>query len=651
MGIRVYELAKELKLTSRELISKLHALHVNVKGHMSSLDEETAEIIRHEFAPVAAEKEPKKEEAEKLKILQLKIPCTVKELSVKLQVATSELIKRLIKQKIMATINQNLDEEILKRIGMEFGYKIEKLPSPEEVLVAEHNLADKEGELKFRSPVVTLMGHVDHGKTSLLDAIRNSKITTYEAGGITQHIGAYKVHLDKGEVTFLDTPGHEAFTAMRARGAVATDVVVLVVAADDGIMPQTDEAIDHARAAGVPIVVAINKVDLPSANVERVKKQLMERNLSPEDWGGKTIMVEVSAKTGQGIDNLLELLLLEAEMLELKANPARPAKGVIIEGKITKGGGPQATLLVQNGSLIVGDVLVCGKCFGKIRAMINDRGQRVEIAKPSDPVEILGINGVPLAGELFYVVSDEKKAREIVGQKSEKEREETLKGGLKRITLEELYSQVKTGTVKELKLIAKVDVQGSIEALKHSLEKLTHPEISLNIIHAQVGSINVSDIMLAAASNAIVIGFHVNIEPLAKQEAERQNVDLRFYRIIYEVVNDIRMSMEGLLEPKLKEVFVGRAAVQQVFKITKFGNIAGCIVTKGKIIRQGVVKLYRGKDCLYEGKIATLKRFKDDVREVPENTECGIGLVDFIDIAQYDIIDCFVIERHEKKIV
>ncbi|MFH2138814.1 MAG: translation initiation factor IF-2 [Candidatus Omnitrophota bacterium] len=648
MSVRVYELAKEIGVSSKELVKILKGMHVEVKGHMSALDDDTTEIVRHEL--LGKKEEVKKEKAEKkkqeMKKVLVSFPLTVKDLSVKLQISATEIIKKLMKNKVMANINTRLDQDTVQAIALEYDVLLEEKPTKEEELLSQHKESDADDdELMPRSPVVTLMGHVDHGKTSLLDVIRRSNLTLRESGGITQHIGAYKVKLKNGTITFLDTPGHEAFTAMRARGAQVTDIVILVVAADDGLMPQTIEAINHAKAAGVPIVVAINKIDLPGANIDKVKRGLAEHDLTSEDWGGKTITVAVSAKVGTGIDNLLESILLEAEILELKANPNKPARGIIIESKLSKGSGPTVTILVQNGTLKIGDVFVCGQTCGKVRAMIDDLGERVTEAGPAIPVEIFGLDYVPQVGDVFYVVEDERRAREITLQKKDEQRQQKLMPS-QRVSLDQLFEQAQEGKLKELKIIIKADVQGSLEALGSSLEKLGTNDIVVKIIHSQVGSINESDVMLAVASDAVIIGFHVTIESKAKEEADNKSVDVRLYRIIYEAINDVRMSMEGLLEPKIKEIFIGRAKVQQIFKITKVGKIAGCMVVKGKFMRSAqLVRLYRDEQCLFEGKLESLKRYKDDVKEVGEGLECGISLENFASILPEDIIECFHVEK------
>jgi translation initiation factor IF-2 len=550
---------------------------------------------------------------------------------------------------MMITLNQPLNEEALKKIATPLGFSFRRVLTEEEKLVQEHEAIQDKSLLSSRPPVVTFMGHVDHGKTSLLDTIRKSKIAEKEHGGITQHIGAYEVKINKGSITFLDTPGHEAFTAMRARGANITDLVVLVVAADEGIMPQTIEAIDHAKAAGVPIVVAINKIDRPQADIDKVKKQLSKYDLTPEDWGGKTVAVGVSAKTGEGIVKLLEMILLEAELLELKADYNRMASGVIVEAKLTKDKGPIATLIVQNGTLKKSDIIIAGAYQGKIKALLNDREEPIEQVTPGSPAEVLGLSGVPEAGEQFLVSDDEKKAKEICLKREElKKQKETQP--VQRISLEDLYSQVKEGKVKELRIILKADVQGSLEALKDSLEKLSTTEVKLVTIHSNIGSINNSDVILAAASNAVVIGFHVDIESQAKEIADKELVDIRTYRIIYDAINDIKAALEGLLEPKIKKNFLGRIEIREVFKLTKAGAVAGCFVQKGKVMRNSAVELLRNGQVIYEGNLSSLKRFKDDVREVAEGFECGLTLSNFNDYQKGDVVQAYEIEKIARKL-
>lgn len=583
------------------------------------------------------------------KILELELPITVKDLAVRLQEKPSILIKTLMGLGFMTGINQVLEEPVVAKVCQKYGCQIKKALGQEELALCIHQEIDKGDSLHPRPPIVTFMGHVDHGKTSLLDAIRKTKVAESEYGGITQHIGAYKVTLSHGEITFLDTPGHEAFTAMRARGAGVTDIVVLVVAADDGLMPQTREAIDHARAAGVPIIVAINKVDKPQADIDRVKKQLSALDLIAEDWGGKTITVSVSAKTGQGMDDLLEMIILEAQMLELKANPQKLARGVVIEAKLSKGRGPVATLLVQNGTLHLGEVIIADRYYGKIKAMYNDRGQSVTSAGPSFPVEVSGLSGIPAVGEQFFVIEDEKVARDLALKRQESERQQQMKLA-KRISLEDLHAQIQEGKIKELKLILKADVQGSLEAIKETLNKLNVTEIKWNIIHEGVGSINTSDVILAIASDALILGFHVEAEEGAKELSVKEGVDIRTYNIIYELANDIKAALEGMLEPKLKKVFLGRVEVRKMFQLTRAGTVAGCFVTKGKINRSASVSVVRNGEVVFEGKLSSLKRFKDDVRDVQEGFDCGLTLSGFEALREGDVIEAYDIEKIARKL-
>jgi len=629
--------------------------HPVIKEHPPAL-KPTIKEVKKEIPPAhePVKIEPKAEvkvvsAPSALKELELRLPITVKDLAVRLQEKPSVIIKTLMNMGVMVGINQFLEEAVVTKICEKYGYKIKEAPDEEELALSIHRQVDVAGDLQHRASVVTLMGHVDHGKTSLLDAIRKTKVAESEHGGITQHIGAYRVSLPHGEITFLDTPGHEAFTAMRARGASITDIVVLVVAADDGIMPQTQEAIDHARAAGVPIIVALNKIDKPQANIERVKKQLSEFELRAEDWGGKTITVPVSAKTGQGIDDLLEMILLEAQMLELRANHHRLARGVVVEAKMAKGRGPVSTLLVQNGTLHLNENIIMGKYYGKIRAMFNDRGQSVTEARPSFPVEVLGISGIPEAGEQFFVIFDERQAKELAASRLEKERQKQIKT-VKRISLEDLHAQIEEGKIKELKIIIKADVQGSLEAIKDTLSKLNVSEIKLDIIHTGVGNINSSDAILAVASNALILGFNVVADDLAKEVAAKEGIDVRTYNIIYELANDIKAAVEGMLEPKLKKIFLGRAEVRKVFKLTRAGTVAGCFVTKGKINRTSLINLVRNGAVVFEGKPSSLKRFKDDVREVAEGFECGMALAGFDQLMEGDIIEAFEIEKIARKL-
>jgi translation initiation factor IF-2 len=604
------------------------------------------------IAPPVIEKAAPVVEEVKAKILELDLPIALKDLASKIGVKSNELIMKLMARNIFATINQGLGEEIVKELLKDYGIEFRKPVKVEAEAVKEHRDMEEKQDIKnivTRPPVVTFMGHVDHGKTSLLDFIRKTRVADKEKGGITQHIGAYEVKLVKGSVTFLDTPGHEAFTAMRARGASATDVVVLVVAADDGVMPQTKEAADHARAAGATIVVALNKCDLPTANIDKIKGQLSQIGLSPEDWGGKTVTVPVSAKTGEGVDKLLEMLLLESELLELKANPSLKARGVVIEGKMSSGQGAVATMLVKNGTLHLGDMVLSGGNYGRVKAMIDHKGERIKEAGPSKPVSILGLSGVPMAGEEFFVVKDEKKARTLSLLKQDEDRAHRLRSS-KRVTLEDFYKKMKEGAIKELSVLLKGDVQGSIEAIKASLLDLSTKDVKVVIVHADVGNINESDIMLAMVSNAVVMGFNVKVDERAAELASKEEIEIKIYGIIYEAIQDVVAAMEGLLEPFLKEVFVARAVVKQVFKVTKAGTIAGSQVVKGKMGRHGIAKLIRNKEVVYEGKISSLKRFKDDVREVNEGVECGISLDRHDDIKEGDIIEQYQIEKVARRL-
>lgn len=651
--MKVYELARELGMTSKELLAFLKELGIEVKSHMSVLvKEEIEKVIAkiEEKEKPAPEVEKKREEKplekppieEKPKeVIKIEETITVGELAQKMRIKVSELIKKLIGIGVMATINQSLDVATANKVAFEYGFVIETLPVAKKKVIPKE--MEKGKRLVPRPPVITIMGHVDHGKTLLLDAIRESDIVAQEAGGITQHIGAYEVDLKKGKVVFLDTPGHEAFTAMRARGAQVTDIVVLVVAADDGIMPQTIEAIDHARAAKVPMVVAINKCDLPHADPERVKRQLRDYNLTSEEWGGKTIVVKVSAKEKKGIDELLELLLLEAEMLELKADPTLPAKGTVIEARLDRGKGPVATVLVQSGTLRKGDILVAGGYSGKVRRLVDDLGKEVKKVEPSIPVEVSGLSGVPQAGDTFEVVEDETEAREIAEKRQEQARTLEL-AKPSHISLDSLYRQIEEGRLKELPLVIKGDVQGSIEALSDSLESLSSEEVRVNVIHKGVGAINESDVILASASDAIIIGFQAKVEPAAQSLASGEKVDIRTYDIIYEAIEDVKKAMKGMLAPRLKEVILGRAEVRQIIKIPK-GMVAGSYVKEGSIIRNAKVRLIREGKAIYKGSINSLKRFKEDVKEVKEGFECGIGLGDFTELKEGDIIEAYRIEE------
>ncbi|NLZ91689.1 MAG: translation initiation factor IF-2 [Clostridiales bacterium] len=688
--IRVYELAKKLNLSSKDLINMLAELGVEVKNHMSTVSEREAkaveEIVTEEQSPEEktgftgkkedtvkkvkirkqrtkaagdrdvdlqkGKKKPKKQDDKKhpqprekekddkvQRTAEIAEKITVKDLADILGVPATHIIKKLIPMGIMAAVNQNIDGEIAAAIGREYGFEL----VVKKKKTGMDYLAEEEDQAKMvpRSPVITVMGHVDHGKTSLLDRIRETKVTEQEAGGITQHIGAYKVKIGDREIVFLDTPGHEAFTAMRARGAQVTDIAILVVAADDGVMPQTIEAINHARAAGVPLVVAINKIDKPAANPGRVKQELADQGLMLEEWGGDTIGVEVSAHTGEGIDELLEMVLLVADMQELKANPDRNAVGTVIEAKLDKGRGPVATVLVQKGTLRVGDSIVVGATYGKVRAMTDDNGKRISKAGPSTPIEVIGLSEVPDAGDILVVTEDDKTARHIAQERKERIRTSILKSS-QRVTLEDLFSQIKEGKVKDLNIIIKADVHGSVEAVKQSIEKLSSDEVRIKPIHSGVGAITETDVMLAAASNAIVIGFNVRPDSNAVQMANNENVDIRTYRIIYDAINDIEAAIKGMLEPKFKEVVIGKAEVRATFKVSSIGTIAGCYVQEGKIQRNGGIRVVRDGIVVFEGKIDSLKRFKDDVREVLQGYECGLTIEGFNDIKEGDELECFV---------
>jgi translation initiation factor IF-2 len=569
---------------------------------------------------------------------------TVQNLANKIQVDPGLVIKKLIELGVMATLNQALDSDTAALVAQEFGADVEIRKSEIDLEAVLKEPDEDEAALEMRPPVITVMGHVDHGKTSLLDAIRETNVTATEAGGITQHIGAYQVEHKGKRITFLDTPGHEAFTAMRARGAQVTDIAILVVAADDGVMPQTVEAINHAKAAGVPILVAINKIDKPDANPERVKQQLTEYGLVPEEWGGQTVCVPVSATTREGLEHLLEMLLLVAEMEELKANPNCMARGTVIDARLDKSRGPLTTVLVQKGTLCVGDYILVGTTSGRVRAMLDFKGRRIKKATPSTPVEILGLSEVPNAGDPFYVVLDERLARQIVEARLNQKRQQEMVPPEK-VTLEDLFKQIQQGSVKDLNLIVKADVQGSVEALLQSLSKLGTPEVRLNIIHSGVGAVTETDVMLASASNALIIGYNVRPDANAAKSAEMQQVEIRLYRVIYEIIDDVKAALEGLLEPELREVVTGRAEVRDTFSIPKVGIISGCYVTEGKMVRNGKVRIIRDGVVIHEGSIASLRRFKDDVREVQQGFECGVGIDKFQDIKLGDVIEEYTIEE------
>jgi translation initiation factor IF-2 len=581
-------------------------------------------------------------------MLKIQEGTTVKEFAELISVKLPDVIKKFMELGYMPTINQPVDMDAALLVAEGFGVKLEVAAGEEEPVLEE--AAVDTAALSPRSPVVTIMGHVDHGKTSLLDAIRETKVTETEAGGITQHIGAYKVTLKGKEIVFLDTPGHEAFTSLRARGAKVTDVVVLVVAADDGVMPQTIEAIDHAKAANVPIVVAINKIDKPEANPTKVKNELSARGIVSEEWGGQNIFVEVSAKKRIGIESLLEMILLQSDVMELKADAKKMAKGTIIEARLDRGRGPVATVLVQNGTLRIGDVFLTGTSVGKVRALIDDTGKRISEAEPATPVEVIGFSEVPTAGDLFTVVDDEKKARQIALTRQQKQRLAEM-ARAKKLTLDEVYAKIKEGEIRELNIIIKGDVQGSVEALKEAFEQIVHPQVKVKVIHTSVGGINESDVMLAAASNAIIIGFNVRPESKAHQVAEKEGVDIRHYNIIYEAIDDIRKALEGLLEPTLKEKILGRAEVRQTFQVSRLGTIAGCYVLDGIMSRASDgIRIIRDSIVVYDGKLSSLKRFKEDVREVQTGYECGIMIENYNDLKVGDVLENYVIEKIAAKL-
>jgi len=596
-----------------------------------------------------SEKKGKQENRNKQKIFKLTeitIPqtITVKDLAAEMKITSGDLITKLMGLGVIATINKEIDFDIAYLVASEFGITANKkdVKTDEEILFDDSE--DKETDLISRPPVVVVMGHVDHGKTSLLDAVRKTNVIEGEAGGITQHIGAYKVTIKDREITFLDTPGHEAFTSMRARGAQITDIAILVVAANDGVMPQTIEAINHAKAAEIPIIVAVNKMDLPGANIEKVKEEITEYGLVPEEWGGDTIFVPISAKKGEGIDTLLEMVLLQADMLELKVNPKKQAKGAVIEAKLDKSRGPVTTMLVQRGQLDVGDTIVVGSSIGRIRTMTNDKGKKVKFAGPSTPVEITGLTTVPNAGETFYEVKDEKTAKHLIERRRRQEREKGL-NETSMVTLDDLFSQIEQGKLKQLNLIVKADVQGSVEAVKQSLEKLSNNEVRVKVIHSNVGGITETDVTLAKVSNAIVIGFNVRPEPIAKMEAEKNGVEIKLYSIIYNAIEDIEAAMKGMLDPEFKEVIIGNAEVRQTFKVSNVGTIAGCYVTDGKIARNSIVRVIRDNVVLHEGKLISLKRFKDDAKEVAYGYECGVQIENYNDIQEGDVIEAHVMEE------
>ena len=626
----------------------------NYSGGKQKIGNKNKQKGKDKKSPMGSKR--RNEEQEKMRRLQLEIikktPLTVKipdeitvgELASRMKKTATELIKVLIKNGVMASINQTIDYDTAEFVATELGCKVEKevVVTIEERLIDDHK--DSEDELQPRSPVVVVMGHVDHGKTSLLDAVRKTNVVSGEAGGITQHIGAYTVEINGNPITFLDTPGHAAFTSMRARGAMCTDIAILVVAADDGIMPQTIEAINHAKAANIPIIVAVNKMDKPGANPDRVLTQLTEHELVPAEWGGDTEVVRISAKTGDGIDELLETVIMTAELADLKANPNRAAKGIVIEARLDKNRGPIATLLVQNGTLHKGDLIIAGTAVGKVRVMTDDKGRTITSAGPSIPVEITGLAETPAPGDEFNAVADERMARQLVEQRKQAEKDAAAKRNSK-VTLDNLFAKMQEGEMKELNLIVKADVQGSAEAVKASLEKLSNEEVRVRVIHAAVGAINESDILLASTSNAIVVGFNVRPDPAAAASAQRANVDLRMYRVIYDAIDEIESAMKGMLAPKFREAIIGHAEVRQTYKVSAIGTIAGCYVKDGKITRDGMVRVLRDNIVIYEGNIGSLQRFKDSVKEVAQNYECGMSIEKFNDIKEGDIFECYVMEE------
>ena len=672
--IRVYSLADELNMKSKELVDILQELDVEVTSHMSTVEDDTADLVRGMYGDTDTSKEQELEiEKEKLDEEVVEIeedvedeqeeeendkvsiipPIKVKDFAEAVDMQTNTLLKDLMGLGIMANINYSLDQETLELLIDELNLpaKIGAPEEEEEIAVdgskVEIDFEEDPSDYKLRPPIVTVMGHVDHGKTTLLDMIRKTRVTESEAGGITQHIGAYQAVSGDQKITFIDTPGHEAFTAMRARGAQLTDIAILVVAADDGIMPQTVEAINHAKAADIPLIVAVNKIDKPNAQPDRVKQELTEHGLVPEEWGGKTICVEISALKGENIDELMEMVLLVAEMEDIKANPNRPAEGVVVEAELDKGRGAVATVLVKNGSLKIGDTILAGSVCGRVKALVDEHGNRIEVAGPAMPVEVLGFNDVPKAGDFVQVLADEKRAREISANRKEKEHQARIQTESK-VTLEDFYDQIQEGELQELNLIIKADVQGSIEALRESLLRLSTDEVGVNVIHTGVGAINETDVNLASASNAIIIGFNVRPGVKAQRFAEKENVDIRLYRVIYKALEDIKNAMSGLLDPEIKEVVKGHAEVRATFSVPDVGIIAGVYVTDGLVNRNYQARLLRDSVVIHEGEISSLKRFENDVREVKEGYECGVGIENYNDIKEGDIIEFYDYKEIER---
>ncbi|MCF8008442.1 MAG: translation initiation factor IF-2 [Halanaerobiales bacterium] len=674
--IRVYKLANNLNMESKELIKILNTLGIEVSSHMSTVEDETAELVKEmvkeeKVKEKEVELEETKESEEKIKekvekeeeievnkkeenYTKVTEGITIRELSEKIDYPANNIIKAMMQLGIMTNVNYSLDEDEIQILKDELGLEIKVTDQIEEEIEEDpelkiNRIVDKPEDLKLRPPIVTVMGHVDHGKTTLLDVIRKSRVAEGEAGGITQHIGAYQAHYKDKKITFIDTPGHEAFTAMRARGAQLTDIVILVVAADDGVMPQTIEAINHAQAAGIPIIVAVNKIDKPNAQPDRVKQELTEHGLVPEDWGGNTVCVNVSALKGENIDELLEMVTLVSEVEELKANPDRIADGVIIESELDRGRGPIATVLVKNGTLEVGDYLIAGSISGRVRAMLDEHGERVEKAIPATPVIVLGFDDVPEAGAFVRVMKNERRAKELAEKRKEKRHEERLKKDSK-VSLEDLYRDIQEGEIKELNVIIKADVQGSIAALENSLLNIKSDEVSVNIIHTGVGAVNETDVNLASASNAIIIGFNVRPGTNARKAAEKEKVEIKTYRVIYKVIEDIRNAMSGLLEPEYKEIIVGRVEVRDTFKVPDVGIVAGAYVKEGEVNRNDNVRLIRNGVIVHEGDISSLKRFENDVREVKEGYECGIGIDNYNDIKVGDVFEIYRYKEIERSL-
>ena len=648
MKIRVYELAEDLKMPAKELIGFLNKEGIKVKNHMSALDEDTMELIKE---IIDAEKAGKaKEKKKQLKIVKIKKLPNLKELSSQLKISLSELIQKIIQFGTITSIDKEIPVNILENIAKEYGYKIEL----SDKLKSKSSLQKKDNIVKLiaKPPVVTVIGHVDHGKTTLLDAIRKTDVTKGEVGGITQRIGAYQINIDKKNIVFIDTPGHEAFTTMRARGVKATDVAVLVVAADDGVMPQTVEAINHAKAANVPIIVAINKIDKANANVEKVKKGLTKYDLISEEWGGETLMVEVSALQNKGIEKLLEAISLQAELLDLKANPDIPAKGLIIETKLDKERGIIASVLIQDGSLKIGDYFIAGTSYGKIRSLIDDKGKSIKKAGPSAPVGIIGFCKMPLAGDNFQIVPDDKLAKIIINEREEEGRSKIVEK--LELSLDNLFLEIKEGKIDKLNIILKTDTQGSLDALQEAIKKIKieNEEVKIDIIHAGVGNVNETDVMLASASKAIIIGFNIRPDANVQKIAKSEKVDIRLHKIIYNLIDEIKSALKGYLKPKIEEYICGQAEVREIFKIPKIGTIAGSYVLSGKLSNNDNIRVIRDGKLIYEGKVSSLKRFKEDVKEVNTGFECGIGVEKFNDIKIKDILEFYTFkEIKDKKII